>query len=98
MLLIGTKDSQIVSAGTAGFVRPFAPDAKGKYYLNCSGRSCDGATIQFTTRDGQRMGFTLVGTRRGLPAIAKPLVEQRPRFARPQYSADSTLTISRIQL
>jgi len=96
--LIGTKDSQIVSAGTAGFVRPFAPDAKGKYYVNCSGRSCNGATIQFTTRVAQRMGFTLVGTRRGLPAIAKPLVERRPRFARPQYSADSTLTISRIWL
>jgi hypothetical protein len=44
------------------------------------------------------MPFTLIGSRRGLPAIAKPLLEQRPRFARPQYSPDATLTISRVAL
>jgi hypothetical protein len=96
--LIGAKDAQIVSAGAAGFVQPIAPDTEGNYYLGCSGRSCDGAVMQFTTRDAKPMPFTLIGSRRGLPATAKALLDQRPRFARPQYSPDATLTISRVAL
>jgi hypothetical protein len=42
--------------------------------------------------------FSLICSRRGLPAIATPLLKQRPRFARPQYSPDATLTISRVAL
>jgi hypothetical protein len=96
--LIAGKDSKIVSAGSGGFVEPISPDSTGKYYLTCFGRSCDNAKIQFTTSDARPIAFTLVGSRRGLPAIARPLLEQRPRFARAQYSPDSTLTISRIAL
>jgi hypothetical protein len=96
--LVGTKDAQIISAGTDGFVRPIAPDTKGEYYLECFGRSCDGATMQFTTKVQQRMGFTLIASRRGLPATAAALVEQRPGFARPQYSPDATITIARVWL
>jgi hypothetical protein len=98
VMLIADKDAQILSAGAAGFVRPIDPDADGKYYLECYGRSCDGAVIQFTTASAKPLPITLVGSRRGLPATAHALVEQRPRFARPQYSPDSTLTISRIRL
>jgi len=54
--------------------------------------------MQLTTTVPARMGFTLVGLRRGLPASARPLIEQRPRFARPQYTPDSTMTISRVWL
>jgi hypothetical protein len=96
--LIGAKDAQIVSAGTGGFVRPIAPDTKGYYYLTCFGRSCDGTVLQFTTRNLKRMTFTLVGSRRGLPATANALLKQQPRNARPQYSPDATLTISRVSL
>jgi hypothetical protein len=96
--LVGDKDAQIVSAGSGGFVRPIAPDTKGDYYLGCFGRSCDGTVLQFTTKKLRTMPFTLIGSRRGLPAIATPLLEQRPRFARPQYSPDATLTISRVAL
>jgi hypothetical protein len=96
--LIGTKDAGIVSAGMAGFVRPIAPEAKGKYYLQCYGRSCDNAVMQLSTSVRQRMRFTLVGSKRGLPATAKGLLDQRPANARPQYSPDATLTISRIWL
>ncbi len=96
--LIGGKDAQIVSAGSGEFVRPIAPATKGNYYLTCSGRSCDGAELQFTTRNAKPTPFTLVGSRRGLPATAKPLLNQRPHFARPQYSPDATLTISRVAL
>jgi hypothetical protein len=98
IFLEGPKDARIVSAGSGNFVRPIAPDTKGNYYLSCFGRSCDGAELQFTTRNAKPIAFTVIGMRRGLPATAKPLLEQRPRFARPQYSPDSTLTISRISL
>jgi hypothetical protein len=96
--LIGARDAQIVWAGSGIFVRPIAPDTKGDYYLACFGRSCNGATMQFTTRNAESMVFTLVGFRRGFPATARPLLDQRPRFARPQYSPDATLTISRVAL
>jgi hypothetical protein len=96
--LEGPKDAQIVSAGSGNFVRPIAPDTKGEYYFSCFGRSCDGAELQFTTRSARPIAFTLIGMRRGLPATGKPLLEQRPRFARPQYSPDATLTISRVAL
>ena len=98
IFLEGPKDAQIVSAGSGNFVRPIAPDTKGEYYLSCFGRSCDGAQLQFTTRNAKPIAFTLIGMRSGLPATAKPLLEQRPRFARPQYSPDATLTISRVAL
>jgi hypothetical protein len=94
----GPKDAQIVSAGSGNFVRPIARDTEGEYYLSCFGRSCDGAQLQFTTRNANPIAFTLIGMRRGLPATAGPLLGQRPRFARPQYSPDATLTISRISL
>ena len=96
--LIADKDAGILSGGTGGYVRPIDPDATGKYYLQCYGRSCDGAVIQFTTTFAKSLTMTLVGSRRGLPATAHALMEQRPKFARPQYSPDATLTISRIRL
>jgi hypothetical protein len=96
--LIAKKGAGILSAGTSGFVRPIDPAATGEYYLGCSGRSCDGATMQFTTRVARPLTFTLIGSRRGLPKSAAPLLQQRPKFARPQYAPDETLTISRIRL
>jgi hypothetical protein len=96
--LIADKDAGIVSAGSGNYVEAISPDSSGKYYLSCFGRSCDNATFQFTTGRQKRLAFTLVGSRRGLPAIAAPLIEQRPRFARAQYSPDATMTVSRIAL
>jgi hypothetical protein len=98
VILIGDQDAGLVSAGSGAFVRPFAADTDGEYYLSCFGRSCDGATIRFTTARPERLVFTLVGSRRGLPEEARPLVEHRPRFARPQYSPDATLTLTRIRI
>jgi hypothetical protein len=98
IFLEGPKDAQIVSAGSGDFIRPIAPDTNGEYYLSCYGRSCDGAKLQFTTRRARPITFTLIGMRRGLPATSKALLEQRPKNARPQYSPDSTLTISRVAL
>ncbi len=96
--LVAEKDSGIVAAGTRGYVRPISPEAEGKYYFSCFGRSCAGATLQLTTKSQRPLALTIVGSTRGLPPAAKPLIAQRPRFARPQYTADSTLTLSRMAL
>ena len=97
LVLIGDKDARIRSAGVAGFDRPIDVKAKGKYQLACSGRSCDSLTMQFTTA-WTRVEFTLIGSRPGLPEAARPLISARPKFARPQYLPDETVTVSRIQL
>lgn len=98
VFLIAGEDSALVSAGSGDFVRPFEPDTEGKYHFACYGRSCSGATLQFTTRSAGKLDFTLVGSRRGLPDAARPLLADRPRNARPQYAPDSTLTVSSIRL
>ena len=96
--LVADKDARILSGGASGYVRPIDPQATGKYYLQCYGRSCDGAVMEFTTATTKPLTLTMIGSRRGLPAAAHALIERRPRFARPQYSPDSTLTISRLRL
>jgi hypothetical protein len=98
VLIMGDKDAQIRAAGVVGYVRPIDPKAKGKYQLVCSGRSCDGLTMQFTTAVSKRLNFMLIGSRSGLPEAAQPLIAGRPKFARPQYLPDETVTISKIWL
>ncbi len=96
--LIGEKDSRILSAGSDGFVRPIPRDTKGRYTLGCFGRSCDGAVMELTAAAPEPLPFILVGSNRSLPAAAAPLLADRPANARPQYSPDSTLTISQVRL
>jgi hypothetical protein len=97
--LIGSKDADIRTAGTPGFIRPLDLSAKNqKYYVTCFGRSCDGLTLQLTTGVRQSMGFILVGSRLGLPPAAAPLIAARPKNARPQYVPDETVTVSRVWL
>jgi hypothetical protein len=96
--LIGPGDARIIAAGASGFVRPIDRSARDEYYLVCAGRTCDGATMEVSSSAPGRIAFTLVGSSPGLPKIAGPLSEQRPKFARPQYSPDSILTISRIAI
>ena len=97
--LIAPKEADIRAAGVAGSARPFDRSAKKqKYYLTCFGRSCDGLTLQIVAGNEKPIEFTLVGTRRGLPQSAKPLLAARPVNARPQYLPDQTLTFSRIRL
>jgi hypothetical protein len=96
--LIAGEDSQILSAGSGAFVRPYRADTEGKYYLTCFGRSCAGAAMQFTTTVRDPLDFTLVGSSPGLPQAGEPLLADRLAHARPQYTPDSTLTISKVKL
>ena len=98
-VLIGPGNSGLRSAGIGGSVQRFIagrPDER--YFIRCTGRSCDGATLDLFTTERDPIEFHLIGTRTGLPPQAAALVRARPRLARPQYLPDSTITISKIRL
>ena len=96
--LIAPEDAKIRSAGVDGFVRPIDPNESGKYSISCSGRSCDGVTLRFTTDQPKPIEFTMVGARAGLPTSAASLLAGRPPLARPQYVPDGTIAFTRLRL
>jgi hypothetical protein len=97
--LVAPEDADIRSAGVEGFVRPIDRSVKeDKYYLQCFGRSCDGQSMTIVVGKPGAVELTIVGTRFGLPPGAARLVAARPKFARPQYSPDSTITIGRVRI
>jgi hypothetical protein len=97
--LVGPEDARIRAAGTGGFVRPIDAAAEdGRYLLSCSGRSCDGITLDIVTTAPKPIEFLIVGSRFGLPPSAAPLIAGRPRFARPQYVPDETVVFGRVKL
>jgi hypothetical protein len=96
--LVAPEDARIRSAGAAGFIRAIDQSADGKYYLGCSGRSCDGATLQLTTDQPKPIGFFVIGSHDSLAPAAAPLLHARPDFARPQYSPDATIAFARLTL
>jgi hypothetical protein len=99
MALIAPEDARIRAAGAPGFVRPIDSAAEeGEYSVSCTGRSCDGMTLQIVTDNPKPIQFILVGARSGLPPEAQPLLAGRPRFARPQYAPDQTVAFSRVRL
>jgi hypothetical protein len=97
--LIAPKDADIRAAGVAGFVRPIDPAAKkDRYGFSCSGRSCDGVTLEIVAGNAKPIAFTVIGTYRRLPRDADPLLRVRPTNARPQYAPDQSIMISRMKL
>lgn len=99
IFLIAPEEAHIKTAGVSGFIRPIASDdSSGKFTITCTGRSCDGAELSIDLNNAKPVTFTIVGARNGLPGTAAPLVRLRPPFARPQYTPDETLTISRVNL
>jgi hypothetical protein len=96
--LIAPADARIRSAGLGGFVRPIDQVEEGKYFIDCLGRSCDGATLQLTTGQLKPIPFLLLGSKALLPPSSAPLVAARPRFARPQYNRDESIVFTRVNL
>jgi hypothetical protein len=97
--LVAPEDSDIRSAGVDGFVRPIDRSVKDdKYYLQCFGRSCDGQSMTIVIGKRGAVDLTIVGSRSVLPPSAARLVGARPKFARPQYSPDATITVSRLRV
>jgi hypothetical protein len=96
---VAPEDARIRAAGTTGFVRPIDASAEeGQYSLSCSGRSCDGMTLQIVTDSPKPIEFIVVGATSGLPPNAGPLLAARPRFARPQYAPDQAVVFARARL
>ena len=99
LLLIAPEEAHIRSVGVAGSVRPIgSDDSSGKFTIACSGRSCDGLEMTIDSFSAKPVRLIVIGARNGLPASALPLVQARPRFARPQYVPDETLAISHASL
>ena len=96
--IVAPDDSNIRAAGVAGFVRPIDQSEDGKYYLDCFGRSCDGATLQLVVGQLKPLKLLIVGSRAPLPASAAPLLAARPQFARPQYNRDESIVFTRRNL
>jgi hypothetical protein len=97
--LIAPEDSEIRAAGTADYLRPIAPDAKkGRYIISCTGRSCDGIELTLVTAKQSEIELLVYGVRFALPQEARPLVSARPANARPQYSPDQTIALSRLNI
>jgi hypothetical protein len=99
VFLIAPEQAHIRAAGVAGFVRRIAGGTSpGKFTISCTGRSCDGAELTIDLYGPKPVTFTIFGARNGLPASAAPLVQARPRFARPQYVPDETLAMAHVTL
>jgi hypothetical protein len=96
--LIAPEDAKIRAAGTAAFVRPIDQQEDGKYYIDCFGRSCDGAAITLVIGKADPVDMLVVGSKPGLPASAAALLAGRPQYARPQYTRDETLAFVRVKL
>jgi hypothetical protein len=96
--LIGPEDSKIRSSGAGPFVRLIDANNEGKYYIDCSGRSCDDATLELTTGQPKRLRLLLIGTRPTLPPFAGALLAARPKLARSQYSPDESLAFTLVDL
>jgi hypothetical protein len=97
--LIGPEGARIRAAGTPGFVRPIDSAAEiGKYDIDCFGRSCDEATLELTIGRLDPIDFIVIGSHAGLPPSAAPLLSAGPKFARPQYNRDETITFTHTRL
>jgi hypothetical protein len=97
--LIAPEDAKVRAAGVPGFVRPIDASAEeGKYFVDCFGRSCDGATLQLTIDEPKPVEFLILGSRPPLPPGAAPLIAAKPKFARPQYNRDESIVFTRRNL
>lgn len=84
---------------SGGFLRPVGrAGEEDPFLIRCTGRSCDGATFEILLASRTPTEWTLIGSHSGLPQAARPLLEARPRHARPQYSPDGTIALRRIRL
>ena len=58
----------------------------------------DGAELDLVVGHARPLELMIVSTRTGLPPQSAALVGARPALARPQYSPDSTITLSKLRL
>ena len=91
------KGARIAAAGIGASLRP-VDGSKSDFAVSCSGRSCDGAVVTLRIEQKAPLVLTVVGVRPGLPPQGAALLRDRPRFARPQYGTDQTITVNRVRI
>jgi hypothetical protein len=90
--------AQVREVRSGGFTRPMGRGGdEDPYFIRCTGRSCDGATLEILLATRTPVEWTVIGTY-ALPDAASRLIEARPPDARPQYSPDSTIALRRVRL
>lgn len=96
IVLQAAPEAALRSVRAGGLVRRFGNGAdEDSWYLRCAGRACDGATFEIHSASRAPFEVLITGVRAALPDAARPLLAARPRFARPQYSADATVAMRR---
>ena len=97
--LIAPEDSRVLRAGTGGFVRPIDQQLeKGMTVIRCTGRSCDGITLEIVVADAAPVEFILAGSISRLPRAAIPFMERYPPLARPQYTPHQSVVFTHVRL
>ena len=92
-------DSGLQRVGTGGAATGFGKGgAKEPYLVRCTGRSCDGAVMEFAFAGATPSEAIVVGVRNALPPEAAPLVRARPTTAQPQYAPDTSLSWTKLTI
>lgn len=99
LLLRFEEQVPVLAMGLPGRTNPVDPQAdKGPSILRCSGRGCDGLTVEIMLGTARPVSVMLVAQRFAPPPTAAPLIAARPRNAQPQYSPDSEVRVRSLRL
>ena len=91
-------EAQLRRAGLAGKTLEPGGNASDAGWVRCTGRACDGMTVELLLGRTEPVEVEVLGTWFRLPDAAAPLVAARPALSRPQYTPDSTYVIGRARL
>jgi hypothetical protein len=93
------KETRLLAIGLPGAPVPIpATGQPEKPSLRCTGRSCDNLTIEAVLADKRPVQTELFSYRFALPPEGRSLTSARPKNAIPQYSPDSSITLTRVKL
>ncbi len=93
------KDTKLLALGLPGSPKRIpATGEPEKPLLRCNGRSCNGFVIEALLADDRPIEAELISYRFSLPPEGRKLAAARPKNAIPQYSPDSTITMTRVRL
>lgn len=67
------------------------------FVFRCHGRSCEGLVVELRIGAPGKVEALLMGVRTGLPEAGRALLAARPADAAPQYNADSSIAIRRVE-
>jgi Peptidase family M28 len=93
------KNTKLLAIGLPGAPKPIpASGEPEKPMLRCTGRSCDGLVVEALLADRRPIDAELISYRFSLPPEGAALAAARPKNAIPQYTPDSTITMTHVRL